>query len=91
MLPTHGVVKENSSTTKLRIIFASSSNVISVNNILPSSPSLYPLLTSVLLKFRSHTIGMSADISKLFREVVLASKDNKKTPVATFRIGVCVG
>ncbi len=30
-----------------------------------------PLLTSVILKFRIHLIGMSSDISKMFREVGL--------------------
>ena len=72
--PTHGVIKESSSTTKLRIVFdgsAISLNGHSLNDILLQGPSLYPLLTTVIAQFRSHKIGMSADISKMFREVGL--------------------
>ncbi len=77
-LPTHGVIKESSSTTKLRIVFdgsAISSNGLSLNDILLQGPSLYPLLSTVIAQFRTHTIGMSADISKMFREVGLAESD----------------
>ena len=77
-LPTHGVVKESSSTTKLRIVFdgsAQSSNGHSLNDVLLPGPSLYPLLSSIISKFRLHKIGMSADISKMFREVGLAVPD----------------
>ena len=35
-------------------------------------PCYYPKLTSVLNRFRTHLVGMSADVSKMFREVVLA-------------------
>ena len=65
-LPMHGVVKDSSTTTKLRIVFdasAKSMSGISLNDCLLPGPSLYPLLTSVLLRFRMHFIGMSADIS----------------------------
>ena len=77
-LPTHGVVKESSSTTKLRIVFdgsAQSSNGHSLNDVLLPGPSLYPLLSSIISKFRLHKIGMSEDISKMFREVGLAVPD----------------
>ena len=73
-MPMHGVVKEVSTTTKLRIIFdasAKTSTTHSLNDTLLSGPSLYLLLTSILVKFRVPAIGMSADISKMFREVVL--------------------
>ena len=77
-LPTHGVVKESSTTTKLCIVFdgsAKSSNNLSLNDILCPGPSFYPLITTVLNRFHLHAIGMSADISKMFREVGLASSD----------------
>ena len=73
-MPMHGVVKEVSTTTKLHIIFdasAKTSTTHSLNDTLLSGPSLYLLLTSILVKFRVPAIGMSADISKMFREVVL--------------------
>ncbi len=77
-LPSHGVVKLSSTTTKLRVVFdasAKSTTGISLNDTLLPGPSLYPLLTDVVLAFRSHVIGMSADISKMFREVELHEDD----------------
>ena len=73
-LPMHGVVKESSTTTKVRIVFdasAKSPSGFSLNDCLLPGPSLYPLLTTVLLRFRMHLIRMSADISKMFQEVQL--------------------
>ena len=72
------MIKESSSTTKLRIVFdgsAISLNGHSLNDILLQGPSLYPLLTTVIAQFRSHKIGMSADISKMFLEVGLTESD----------------
>ena len=37
--------------------------------------SLYPLLSNVLNQFRTHLIGMTGDISKMFREVGLHQGD----------------
>ena len=73
-----GVSKESSTTTKLRIVFdgsAITSSRSSLNDALLPGPSLYPLLTTILNKFRLHPIGMSADISKMFREVGLAPQE----------------
>ena len=53
-LPTHGVVKESSTTTKLRAVFdasAKSSTGVSLNDLLLSGPNLYPKLTTVLHRF----------------------------------------
>ena len=77
-LPMHGVIKESSSTTKLRVVFdasAKSTSGCSLNDTLVPGPSLYPALTSILTRFRRHSIGLSADVSKMFREVVLDSSD----------------
>ncbi len=77
-LPAHGVVKSSSTTTKLRVVFdasAKSSSGVSLNDTLLQGPNLYPLLTSVILAFRSHPIALCADISKMFREVGLHPDD----------------
>ena len=77
-LPMHGVVKEESTTTKLRIVFdgsAQSSTGVSLNDTLLKGPSLYPRLTSVINRFSSHPIAFAADISKMFREVVLDKRE----------------
>ena len=76
-LPMHGMTEESSTTTKLRIVFdgsAKTSSGKSLNDSLLPGPSLYPLLSSVIDKFRLHTIGISGDISKMFREVALLPK-----------------
>ncbi len=73
-LPVHGVFKETSTTTKVRAVFdasAKSSTGHSLNDTLLAGPNLYPPLTDVLIRFRYHGVAMSADISKMFREVLL--------------------
>ncbi len=77
-LPMHGVVKESSTTTKLRVVFdasAKTSSGYSLNDLLLPGPISYPLLTNILLSFRVYRIGLSADISKMFREVSLHHAD----------------
>ena len=77
-LPMDGVTKETSTTIKLRVVFdapAKTSSGYSLNNLLLPGPSLYPLLTTALLKFRCQQFGMSSDISKMFWEVGLHPAD----------------
>jgi hypothetical protein len=38
-------------------------------------PALQPNLVSVLLRFRTHKIGLMADIEKMFLQIKLAEKD----------------
>ena len=73
-LPMHGVVKESSTTTKLRMVFdtsAKTSTGYSLNHILLPGPSLYPKLTKMINQLCLNKIGMSGDISKIFREISL--------------------
>ena len=77
-LPVHGVFKNSSSTTKVRAVFdasAKTSSGSSLNDTLETRPNLYPLLADVLIRFRNHRIGLSADISKMFREILLHPED----------------
>ena len=70
----HGLGKESSTTTKLRVVFdasAKTSTGYSLNDILLPGPSLYPKLTKMINQFRLNKIGMSGDISKMFREISL--------------------
>ncbi len=73
-LPVHGVFKDSFTTTKVRAIFDASARYSthnSFNDTLLAGPSLYSPLPDVLLRFRRHAVGMSADISKMFREILL--------------------
>ena len=77
-LPMQDILKE-STTTKLRIVFdgsAKTSSSYSLNDALLPSPSLYPLLPTVINRFRLHPVGMSSDISKMFREVALLPEEH---------------
>ena len=76
----HGVTKESSSTTKLRVVFdagAHSSTNISLNDILSVGPTLHPTLDQILHKFRTYRIAISGDISKMYREVLLNNSDRQ--------------
>ena len=73
-LPVHGVLKDSSTTTKVRAVFdasARSSSGSSLNDCLLPGPNLYPPLQDILLRFRRHPVGMLADISKMFQEILL--------------------
>ena len=77
-MPMHSVTKETSTTTKLRVVFDASAKTTSgnsLNNILLRGPTQYPLISTVLIKFRQHLICMSSDISKMFREIGLHEDD----------------
>ena len=77
-LATFGVVKESSSTTKLRVVFdasAPTTSGVSLNDLLLKGPNRYPKLSTIINLFRSKAVAMSADISKMFREVGLHSSD----------------
>ena len=69
-LPHHAVFRDDKRTTKCRIVFDASLN----DCILPGPP-LQPNLASVLIRFRTHKIGLIADIEKMFLQVKLAPED----------------
>ena len=65
----HGVIKEASTTTKLRVVFDASARTtsgVSLNDQLLSGPNLYPHLTMVIINFRQHRVGMTG---KMLREI----------------------
>ncbi|XP_054717352.1 uncharacterized protein LOC129226746 [Uloborus diversus] len=69
-MPHHGVIREHSSTTKLRVVFdasAKSSTNISLNDVLHAGPKLQTDLFYILSNFRIHSIALVADIEKMFR------------------------
>ena len=79
-LPMHGVHKASSSTTKLRVVFYGSANTtthFSLNSILCVGPTLHPPLDQILIRFRTYRIALSADISKMYREILLHPKDRQ--------------
>jgi hypothetical protein len=77
-MPHHGTVKENSSTTKLRVEFngsEKSSNGVSLNDILMTGPRVQDDLYDIVQRFRMYKIVMSADIAKMYRQIWIHPDD----------------
>ena len=73
-LPMHAVVKESSSTTKIRAVFdasAKSSSGVSLNDQLLIGPTVHSTLVDVLLRFRRHRVALTTDVSRMYRAVLL--------------------
>ena len=75
-LPMHGVSKLSSSTTKLWVVCDVSAKTAGSPSLNILGTSLYPRLTTVLLKFRLYDVAYSADISRMFRKVTLYPEDH---------------
>jgi len=79
-LPRHAVVKPESTTTKLRVVFNASSpsaNGTSLNDFLHAGPVLQSDLTIQILKWRYFKYVFSADITKMYHQIWV---DPKHTP-----------
>lgn len=73
-LPHHAVIKENSLTTKLRVVFdasAPSATGVSLNDKLMVGPKLQQDLFDIVCRFRIHKYVCTADIAKMYRQVYL--------------------
>ncbi|XP_036339809.1 uncharacterized protein LOC118749147 [Rhagoletis pomonella] len=77
-LPHHGVWKESSTATKLRVVFNASKRCCSgksLNDCLFSGPKLQNDLTSVVLNWRRYRIAVTADIAKMYRQILVDEQD----------------
>lgn len=73
-LPHHGVWKEDSTTTKLRVVFdgsCASTSGVSLNDRLKVGPTIQQDIFSILVRFRKHNIVLTADIEKMYRQVLV--------------------
>ncbi|XP_011858580.1 PREDICTED: uncharacterized protein LOC105556118, partial [Vollenhovia emeryi] len=73
-LPHHCVIKSDSSTSGLRVVFDASSatdNGISLNKLQMVGPTVQEDLFSILIRFRIHPYILSADIEKMYRQVLV--------------------
>ncbi|XP_055387124.1 uncharacterized protein LOC129615784 [Condylostylus longicornis] len=74
-LSHHGVIKESSSTTKLRVVFDASrptSNGSSLNGKTLKGPVIQDDLSTLLLRFRKYKIAFTADLEKMYRQIRIA-------------------
>ena len=77
-LPHHPVFKETSTTTKTRVVFdggAKTSNGLSLNDILQVGPTVQQDLYSIVLRFRTHQVCFTADIAKMYRQIIVHPED----------------
>ncbi|XP_033225968.1 uncharacterized protein LOC117178654 [Belonocnema kinseyi] len=69
-LPQHVVLKPDSTTTKIRVVFDGSSktsSVLSLNEVQHVGPTVQGDPISIVLRFRKHKIVLSADVAKMYR------------------------
>ncbi|GFT28220.1 DUF1758 domain-containing protein [Trichonephila clavipes] len=77
-LPHHAVMKGDSVSTKLRVVFDGTckpSNGNSLNSILGIGKMLQPDLFTILVKFRLNEIAFSTDIQQMYRQILIDQED----------------
>ncbi|XP_055590511.1 uncharacterized protein LOC129758539 [Uranotaenia lowii] len=77
-LPHHPVIKEDSTTTRLRVVFDAScktSSGCSLNDLLLTGPVIQDDLREIILRCRTKQILVVADVEKMFRQVLVNPKD----------------
>ncbi|XP_053686351.1 uncharacterized protein LOC128735898 [Sabethes cyaneus] len=78
-LPHHPVVKESSTTTKVRVVFDAScrsTSVVSLNDGLIAGPVIQDDLRSIVFRCRTRQVMVVADIEKMFRQVLVSPADS---------------
>lgn len=73
-LPHHAVIKDTSTTTKLRVVFDASCKTQSgksLNDVLLVGPIIQQDLFSILSRFRTFRFAMTANIAKMYRQVLI--------------------
>ena len=78
-LPHHAVIRKDSKTTKVRIVYDASSKEgkgsVSLNDCLHVGPALSPLLNDILVRFREKRVALVGDIEKAFLNIVVEGRD----------------
>ncbi|XP_062714171.1 uncharacterized protein LOC134290954 [Aedes albopictus] len=77
-LPHYAVLKESSTTTKVRVVFDGSARTdsgYSLNDALLKGPVIQDELLSLLLRFRKHEVALVGDIEKMYRQVQVHEED----------------
>ncbi|XP_011881841.1 PREDICTED: uncharacterized protein LOC105569746, partial [Vollenhovia emeryi] len=77
-LPHHGVLKPDSTTTKLRVVFngsCASTSGYSVIDLMYTGAKLHPNISDVLLWIRRHHHIFGTDITKMYRQIKIHKDD----------------
>ena len=79
-LTHHTVIKESSATTKSRPVFNGSlkdKNGNNLNDLLEKGPNLMERIPPLIVQFRLHKIGVTADIAKAVLQISLYEPDRE--------------
>ena len=77
-LPHHPVIKNASTTTKVRPVFDASAkgyNGVSLNDCMHAGPNYLPDLPGLLMRFRRWKVALTADVTKAFLQVGVKKED----------------
>lgn len=77
-LPHHAVIREDSTTTKVRVVFDASCRTpegSSLNDALMVGPIVQEDLRSIIMRSRTHPIMLIADIKQMFRQIRFDEQD----------------
>ena len=77
-LPHHAVVRQNKSTTKVRVVYDASAKSLSspsLNDCLLKGPKFNQLIFDLLVRFRGYRIALTADLEKAFLMVSVEEAD----------------
>lgn len=96
----HAVFKEDSESTKIRVVFdgsAPTASGYSLNDILMIGPNLQNSLFSILVRARQYKYILTGDIAKMYRQIAVAQEDcnlqlilwreDESHPIQTLRLG----
>lgn len=97
--PHHPVLRPESTTTKLRVVFngsAPSSSGLSLNDVLMTGPAIQEDTFNILIRFRFPKFVLIADLEKMFRQILVHEDDSQlqlilwrfssEDPVDTYRL-----
>lgn len=98
-LPHHAVIRQDSLTTKVRVVFDASSKTstsVSLNDTLMVGPTIQDELRAILLRFRIHAVVMTADIEKMYRQILISPefqsyqqilwRENRNEPLLSYKL-----
>lgn len=101
IMPHHGVYRQNSLTTKLRVVFDASAVTTSnksLNDLQYVGPAIQNDIFSILLCFRQYRYVACADVEKMYRQVLIQDdqrnlqlilwRTNTNKPLQIYRLNI---
>jgi hypothetical protein len=98
-LPHHCVIKDTSTSTRVRVVFDASmvtDNGLSLNSSIMPGRKLQNEVMDILIRFRTHSVAFMADIKQMYRQITLHSedrvfhgvlwRDSPNKPLETYRL-----